>query len=107
MEAAGPAFVALRREATSATGNNGPMFLAAIAQIAVVVFEIPQLPSGKGEVVVKQAIVRRSGTQWVGICGCDEAAEVILDLVTIGRIGPIQVINAESIGEPQEAMDVT
>jgi hypothetical protein len=92
-----------------ATSNNGPVFLAVVAQIAMVILKIPQLSSGRRKVIVEQAVVWRLGTQWVGGCACDEAAEVNLDLfaITGSRVRPIQVVNVESISEPEETVDVT
>ena len=70
------------------------VLLAMIAQIAVVILKVPQLSSSGRKVVVEQAVVQRSGAQWVRICHRDEAAEVDPDLFTIGRVGPIQVVDA-------------
>ena len=57
MEPATAMLVTLHRVATALTHNDGTMFLAMVAQVAMVLFKVPSLTSFQHEVVFQQAVV--------------------------------------------------
>ena len=59
MEPATATLVTLHRVATALTLNGGAMFLATVAQVAVVLFEVSSLTSFQREVVFQQAVMWR------------------------------------------------
>ena len=67
MESATATLVTLRRVATALTLNDGAVLLAMVAQVAVVLFEVPSLASFRCEVVFQQAVAWRSRTEGVQV----------------------------------------
>jgi hypothetical protein len=82
------------------TVDDAAMFLAAVAEIAVVTFNVPGCTGGQVEKIEKEAVPRPVRANWVRVeCG-DEAGEVVYDTLVVVAACPVDVIDTNGILQP-------
>jgi hypothetical protein len=100
VEVTGAALVALQREAAPLTADDAAMFLAAVAEITVVTFNVPGRTGGRVEKIEKEAVPRPVRANRVRVeCG-DEAGEVVYDMLAVVAACPVDIVDTNGVLQP-------